>query len=105
MTWKARERQVANYFGCRRTPLSGINSAHTSADIIHDYLFVEHKHKKRHALLSLFYKVKKLAMKENKIPVVTISEKGKHGFYILCHSDDLTAIANQRLETKKGQLS
>ena len=95
-TWKQRERDVAAYFGCRRTPLSGMNSGHTSADIIHDTLFVECKHRKRHALLSLFDAVKKLATKENKTPVVTISEHGRHGFWIVCHSSDLTAIANQR---------
>ena len=96
-TWKDRERQVASFFGCRRTPLSGMNSGHTSADIIHDKLFVEHKHRKKHTLLTLFDAVKKLATKEDdKIPVVTISEKGRHGFWILCHSSELTEIANQR---------
>ena len=83
-------------FGCRRTPLSGSNSGHTSADIIHDKLFVEHKHRAKHTLLTLFDAVKKLAKKEEKIPVVTISEKGRHGFWILCHSSQLTEVANQR---------
>ena len=95
-TWKSRESQVAKYFGCRRTPLSGQNSGHTGADIIHDRLFVEHKHRKKHALLTLFDKVKKFAIKENKIPVVSISEHGRRGFWLLIHSSDLTAVANQR---------
>ena len=100
-TWKKRERQVASFFGCIRTPLSGCNSAHTSADTLHERLYIEHKHRKRHALLTLYDKVKKLAQRENKIPVVTISEKGRHGFWIMVHSSDLTAVSNQREVAKK----
>ena len=95
-TWKDRERQTAKFFGGRRTPLSGSNSGHTAADIIHDRLFVEHKHRAKHTLLTLFDADKKMAKKEEKIPVVTISEKGRRGFWILCHSSQLTEIANQR---------
>lgn len=94
--WKKRERQVADYFGCRRTPLSGGSSGHTRADIIHDSLFVEHKHRAKHAILSVWQETKALAKKEGKLPVVTVSEKGRKGFWVLCHSDDLTAVANQR---------
>jgi hypothetical protein len=100
-TWKCRERQVAKYFGGERTPLSGNNSKHTGADIIHDRLFVEHKHRKRHTLLTLFDKVKKLARRETKIPVVTISEHGRKGFWLLVHSDDLTEVANQRSRARQ----
>jgi len=102
-TWKSRERKVAAFFGGKRTPLSGINSGHTSADIIHDRLFVEQKHRKRHSILTLFDAVKKLAQKENKIPVVTISEHGRKGFWILVHSSDLTAVANQRVKVRESQ--
>jgi hypothetical protein len=102
--WKQRERQVAEYFGVRRTPLSGMNSGHTGADIIHDLLFVEHKQRKRHAVISLWDKVKQLAHKENKIPVVTLSVKGRPGFWLLIHSSDLTAVANQRLIVKRELL-
>jgi len=95
--WKARERQVARYFGANgRTPLSGGNSGGTRADIRHDFIFVEHKHRVRHAAISLWDKVKKLARKEGKIPVVTLSVKGRPGFWVMVHSDDLTAVANQR---------
>lgn len=100
--WKGRERQVNDFFGGEgRTPLSGINSGHTHFDIRHDILGVEHKHRKRHAVISLFKKVKELAKKENKIPVVTLSEKGGRGFYVLVHSSDLTAVANQRILAKQ----
>ena len=102
-TWKGRERQVAKYFGGDRTPLSGNNSKHTGADVIHERLFVEHKHRKRHSILTLFEKVKRLALKENKLPVVSISESGRHGFWILVHSQDLLAVANQREVALKNE--
>ena len=41
--WKKRERDVANYFNGKRTPLSGGSSKVTRADVIHDKLFVECK--------------------------------------------------------------
>jgi len=99
--WKVKERMIAKYFGTVRTPLSGFNSKHTGADIIHERLFVEHKHRKKHTLVSLWDSVKVLARKENKIPVVTVSQHGRKGFWLFIHSDDLTAVANQRLKVEK----
>jgi hypothetical protein len=97
-TWKARERQVARFFGARgRTPLSGGSSGHTRSDTLHDHLFIEHKHRVKHAVINLWDKINPLAKKENKIPVVTLSVKGRHGFWVLVHSSDLTAVSNQRL--------
>jgi len=98
-TWKQRERNVGIFFGLpsgrSRTPLSGGNSGGTRSDTLHPELFIEHKHRKRHACISLWEKVRDLARKEEKIPVVTLSTHGKPGFYILCHSSDLTAIAKR----------
>ena len=39
--WKKRERDVANYFNGKRTPLSGGNGKVTRADVIHDDLFID----------------------------------------------------------------
>ena len=101
-TWKARERAVAKFFGAKgRTPLSGGNSGHTRSDTLHNMLFIEHKHSVRHAITNLWDKTKKMALKEKKIPVVTLSVKGRKGFWVLIHSADLTATANQRLLAKK----
>jgi hypothetical protein len=102
-TWKARERKIAAFFGCKRTPLSGGNSGHTRSDSLHDLLFIEQKHRKRHAVINLWKATKELADNENKIPVVTLSEKGRHGFYIMCHSSDLVAVANQRTIAKRNE--
>ena len=101
-TWKARERSIAKFFGTTRTPLSGINSRHgTSSDSLHPLLFIEAKHRKRHAVVRLWYKCKELAIKEKKIPVVALSEHGKPGFWIMVHSSDLLSVANQRNLVRK----
>ena len=101
-TWKNRERSVAKWFGASgRTPLSGGNSGHTRSDTLHESLFIEHKHRRRWSLVTLWNKVFRLARLEDKIPVITISEHGQPGFWVFCHSSDLTAIANQRILTKK----
>jgi hypothetical protein len=98
--WKGRERQVAKFFGTERTPLSGGNSKHTRSDTLHEHLFVECKQRKVHAAVKQWYETALLARKENKIPVVCLSQKGKPGFFILVHSSDLLAVANQRALVK-----
>jgi len=91
-TWKQFERRVADYFHGQRNPLSGGNSKLTRADVIHDQLFIECKQRERIALIRLWDKVKKLADKEKKTPVVCVAEKHRPGFWILIHSDDLLKL-------------
>ena len=93
-TWKKRERQIAAYFGTIRTPLSGGNSAHTRSDSLHPDLFIEQKHRKSHSVISLWDKVKKLAKRENKIPVVTLTQHNRPGFWLVIHSDDIEHICD-----------
>lgn len=95
-TWKAIERKIATFFGTVRTPLSGGNGKVTRSDTLHDILFVEAKYRVTHSAVTLWRSTKELADKENKIPVVCLAEKSKKGFWVMCHSDDLTAIGNQR---------
>lgn len=90
--WKRREREVARYFGGERNPLSGRNSKHTAGDVIHDKLFVELKCRKKHSAVALWDKTKEFAQRENKTPVVCLSEKNRPGFWIVVHSDDLTKL-------------
>lgn len=99
-TWKAIERKIADFFGTVRTPLSGGNSRHTRSDTLHESLFVEAKYRKTHSAVTLWRETAEYAKRENKIPVVCLSEKGKKGFWVVVHSDDLTAVANQRLISK-----
>ena len=101
-TWKQNERRICRYFGLERVPLSGGNSGHTRADCYQpkekligpddNHLFIEIKLRQKHSAVTLWDKTKKLADKENKTPVVCLSEKGRPGFWILVHSDDLSEL-------------
>ena len=95
-TWKQRESNVANFFHGERTPLSGGNSKITRSDVIHDELFVECKLKKKHAVISLWDKTKKLAEKEGKTPVVALCEIERPGFWIMVHSSDLYKLKKEK---------
>lgn len=92
-TWKAAERRVAGFFGTQRTALSGGNSKITRSDSMHKKLFIEAKLRVKHAVVSLWRETKVLAEKEGKIPVICLNEKGKEGFWIMCHSSDFCRAA------------
>lgn len=96
-TWKQGERRVCRYFGLQRVPLSGGNSGHTRGDCYdplgqNNKLFIEVKHRKKHSVVTLWDETKKLADKESKTPVVALIEKGRPGFWIMVHSEDLVKI-------------
>jgi hypothetical protein len=90
--WKAFERRVADFFHTERNALSGGNSKLTRSDTLHPDLFIECKQRKRFAAIRLWDETKCLAARENKTPVVCLSEKGRPGFWILIHNDDCTKI-------------
>jgi hypothetical protein len=96
-TWKSREAQIAKSFGTERTPLSGGNSKHTRSDTLHPRLFIEQKHRKRHSVVTLWDETNVLAAKEGKVPVVTLTEHGRPGFWVLVHCDDLKELAEELL--------
>ena len=96
-TWKKFERTVANFFGCSRT---GPMQARDANDIDHDVIHCQCKHSKRHAIITVWDAAKAVAKRDDKIPVVAIKQKGRHGWWILCKSDDLQAVANQRFCAK-----
>ena len=92
--WKARERQVATFFKSRgRTPLSGINSKHTSADILDEQFYVEVKLRQKHTAMTLLHEVMGEGKKWTSIPVVALCEGHKSGFGVLVHSTDLVRFA------------
>lgn len=92
-TWKAAERRIADFFGTTRTPLSGGNGKQTRSDSLHKGIFLEAKLREKHAVVTLWRETKVLADKENKIPAICLNEKGKEGFWILCHKDDFVKVA------------
>jgi hypothetical protein len=91
-SWKVGERDVADFFGTNRTPLSGGSSRHTRSDTLHPTLFVEVKYRKKHAVIGLWDETAKLAAKEKKTPVVCLKERGRPGFWILVRSTDLPEL-------------
>ena len=91
-TWKAFERRVARFFGTERNALSGGNSKLTRSDSLHPKLFVEAKQRQRFAVVRLWDATKRLADREQKTPVVCLSEKGRPGFWILVHSDHVATL-------------
>ena len=91
--WKRDERRVAAAFGARRNPLSGAGSGVTGSDTRHPELFIEQKRRKRHAVVALWDQVAERAAEEGKVPVVTLTEHGRHGFWAVIHSRDLRRVA------------
>ena len=97
-TWKKRERQVAAFFGSHRTPLSGGNGRQTRSDSLHPILFIEQKHRRSHAVLRVWDQARDRAKAEGKVPVVTLTESGREGFWILLHCDDAEDVLGQVLD-------
>ena len=48
--------------------------------------------KKKHSVISLWDKTKKIADVENKTTVLTLCQKHRKGFWIVCHEDDLEKV-------------
>jgi hypothetical protein len=78
-SWKKLEQKVARMRETERTPLSGGNSRQTRSDTLDDTFFIECKLRKEPAIWNLYGQVEELAKKENKIPLLVIKKKGKHG--------------------------
>ena len=81
-SWKKLEQKVARMRETERTPLSGGNSRQTRSDTLDNTFFIECKLRKDPAVWNLYEQVEELAKKENKIPVLVIKKKGKHGDFV-----------------------
>jgi len=96
--WKKVELDVARFFGSERNPLSGINAKHTGSDSLHPVLYIECKSGK--SLPKFFTKIWDKAVtnarKEGKIPLVVLKPKNYHGFMVICDSNTITDIIDQR---------
>ena len=91
-SWKKLEQKVARLRGTERTPLSGGNSKQTRSDTLDDTFFIECKLRKDPAIWNLYEQVEELAKKENKIPVLVIKKKGKHGELFIVNDRYLKAF-------------
>jgi len=91
-SWKKLEQKIARMHNTERTPLSGGNSRQTRSDTLDDTFFIECKLRKDPAIWNLYEQVEDLAKKENKIPVLVIKKKGKHGELFIVNDKYLKAF-------------
>ena len=101
-TWKEFERRVAKAFGTRRSVLSGHRrqkGAAAGQDTEHPVLFIECKQRVKHAVWALFAATRTLAREEGKIPTLALSELNRPGYLVVCHIDDLAAVAAELIDT------
>ena len=105
-TWKKAEGRVAALFGARRQPLSGSSGRDdtTRSDTTHPRLFVEVKYRERHAVRTWFDAIKDLARREGKTPVLALIDKGRPGFLLCNHSDDLSIVVAELCAANIGPI-
>ena len=96
--WKVLERHVNEFFGGKGRAKAYYGWQKGNSDIIHDLLHVQCKYRQKWSIINLWRDVRGYA--KGKIPVVAIRDKGGKGFWLLIHSKDLTAVANQRVKNE-----
>lgn len=101
--WKKAERRIARFHGMERNPLSGRNSGRVGdcydPGSMKPWVYIEAKHYKKHAAVTLFREHEKDVRKVDKegLPAVALCNKGLPGFYMLIKDRDLIAYAIQLL--------
>ena len=65
---------------------------------INSNLLVKKEERKKHSVISLWDATKKLADAENKTTVLTLCQKHRKGFWIVCHEDDLEKVIKEKNE-------
>jgi hypothetical protein len=65
----------------------------SGSDSTHPRIFLECKYRDKHATRTLWDATAKLAKRERKSPVVALIDKGRDGFLLAIHSEDLPAVA------------
>lgn len=98
--WTQRERDVAAMFGCNRQRCSGSSGREdcSRSDATHERLFIETKLRERHTARTLYDETKILARKEGKTPVIALACKGRPGFLVAVHSDDIATLVVEYIE-------
>jgi hypothetical protein len=93
-TWQRSEDRAAALFGARRQIGSGSGGREdqTRSDSLHPTLFVESKLRASSAVRSLHDATRALAVRERKTPVVALFDKGRPGFLLVIHADDLATV-------------
>ncbi|MDG7047719.1 MAG: hypothetical protein JRN61_01930 [Nitrososphaerota archaeon] len=94
-TWKAVERRVARMFGSERNPLSGSSSRHTQADVIHDHLYIEVKHRAKIPFYTVWQDTMTKAAQEGKVPIVIFHEKGSDQYIAMVDAKFLAEVVRK----------
>jgi len=61
---------------------------------------VEAKLRAKHSVVTLFDETAVLAKREDKTPVVSLAEKCRPGFWIMCRPEDLAQVAAEMVSQK-----
>ena len=103
-SWKRRERSSAALFGARRQPLSGSSGRddRSCSDSTHERLYIETKLRATWGVRTLFDRMKLLAQREKKIPVLALASKGKRGCLFVVDSADLPALVAAYAEADRS---
>ena len=93
--WKRGERKTAARVGARRQPGSGSQGdpERSTSDTTHAELYIEEKYRARHAVRSLYTEVATKAMREGKVPIVTLRSKALPGVLYVIHERYLDLFA------------
>jgi len=104
-TWKSSERRIARMFGAERNVGSGSmgRDDKSSSDSTHPTLYIECKLREKHSAVSLHDDTARKAKKEKKIPVVTLSEKKRPGFWVLVHIDHLPLVTAELAKARHAE--
>jgi hypothetical protein len=104
-TWKARERQAAKLFGTTRQRCSGSSGieGETRSDSRHPRLYIEHKLRESHSVVTLWDDTDVKAGKESKVPVVILAEKRRHGVWLLVHKADAEIVVTEWLACQEAE--
>ena len=94
-TWKRAEAQHrrADWGAAAGAVGSAGRGDATRSDTTHARLFVEVKRRDRQTARTLFDATKALARKEGKVPILALVDKGRPGFLVVIHADDLAEVA------------
>ena len=103
-SWKRRERSCAALFGARRQPLSGSSGRddRSCSDSTHERLYIETKLRATWGVRTLFDRMKLLAQREEKIPVLALASKGKPGCLFVVDSANLPALVAAYAEADRS---
>lgn len=98
-TWKRREAQAAKLLGTTRRPLSGGGRSESLDDCEHPTLWIEQKHRKSHAVISIWRDAEETRQRAAKRgdgrgrTIVTLTEARRPGVFLLLRLDQFPEVA------------